>query len=605
MQQAVRRAIDPNAGPAIEGASRPNAAAVHLDVDWKPWGQEFRSSVQDFFTGPRPNKSPEAADPQSLRVQFVERPLPLRGFAASCLWHVAAIWLLILPIWGFLPKVQPTLQPPQIELTWYTTPENLPRVLLPTSSPKLNHAAHKTRLAAKTMAAEAAYHSRQTILSVPVRVTHPRQTLIEPNAPPKPPKLAMALPNVVQWAASEPPKMRIQLDASMAAPRAERREFRNAAAPEIPNRDANGSPKLMAVDTAQPKLAMPLSASLSRAARRRVAQEFAPLPAPEIANADNGRTLATSSVDTTQPKLAMPVNALEARAARRRVSSAEALTQPAPEIRAASEGGANLRRLIALSATPALPAPKVTVPRGNLAAPIAMSPEERKPSMANGANRETAGEKEIAADAPIRGAGSLPAAISITGGNIDAKRGGIHVPENRRNNLGLRSFSRTDAALLRRSAPAKIDMAHLDPALPPETIFTGKQIYTVDVSMPNVTSASGSWILNFAELDSGNDSPLRPKAALSGPTPIVKVDPKYPPELIREHVQGEVVLYAIIRKNGSVDSIRVMRSLDPQLDRDAAAALAQWKFRPGTRAGVPVDIEAVVHIPFNYQLPAQ
>jgi TonB family protein len=65
------------------------------------------------------------------------------------------------------------------------------------------------------------------------------------------------------------------------------------------------------------------------------------------------------------------------------------------------------------------------------------------------------------------------------------------------------------------------------------------------------------------------------------------------------------VLYAIIRKNGSVDSIRVMRSVDPQLDRDAANALAQWKFRPGTRAGVPVDIEAVVHIPFNYAIPAQ
>ena len=28
-----------------------------------------------------------------------------------------------------------------------------------------------------------------------------------------------------------------------------------------------------------------------------------------------------------------------------------------------------------------------------------------------------------------------------------------------------------------------------------------KRVYTLYVNMPNLTSASGSWILNFAELD--------------------------------------------------------------------------------------------------------
>jgi protein TonB len=68
-------------------------------------------------------------------------------------------------------------------------------------------------------------------------------------------------------------------------------------------------------------------------------------------------------------------------------------------------------------------------------------------------------------------------------------------------------------------------------------------------------------------------------------------------------VQGEVVLYAIIRKDGSVDSIQVVRGLDPQLDQNAIQALGEWKFRPATRAGRPVDVEAVVHIPFLYQNP--
>lgn len=609
MQQAVKRATDPNAGPAIEMVRSAEGAPVHLGVEWGSRAEEFRSSLRDFFSGPRPSKGhAEDTDSQSLKIEFIEPRVPIRGFVASCVWHVAAIWLLILPIWGFLPSVQPTLQPPQIELTWYTTPADLPRILLPTPSAKANHVAHNARLAAKHAPApdDGEIHPRQTILSVPIRETHPRQTLIEPDAPPEPPKMAPALPNVVQWAASETPKLQMGLSASRKAPRIARRALRSAAAPEIAESDDRGAPKLMAVNSTEPKLAMPISAPAALAAKRHIANAEARMaPAPQIANVDYQRTLALQTVDAAQPRLAMPMNPSAAMVAKRRAAKAEASIAPAPAVGAAQESDASLRRLIALSTTPALPAPKMLAPKGNLAARIAMSPERRKPGSSGGADRAAASNKELAAEAPMEGVGRLPAAISVSGGNIDTRRNGIHPPKNLRDELGLTPFSRANAASLRSSAPVQMDLAHMNPSLPPETILSGKQIYTMDVSLPNVTSASGSWILNFSQLDSGNGSPIRRQGKLSGPTPIVKVDPKYPPKLIREHVQGEVVLYAIIRKNGSVDGIRVMRSLDPQLDRDAEAALAQWKFRPGSRAGVPVDIEAVVHIPFNYQAPSQ
>ena len=603
MQQAVQRAPDPNPGSGFKAVTRAKSAPLRLGLEWNSRAEEFRTSLRDFFNGPRPSKT-FRADAQALKIELIEPRVPLRGFVASCVWHVAAIWLLILPIWGFLPAVQPTLQPPQIELSWYTTPADLQQILLPAPSAKRSRAAHPATLPTKRAAspADAAFHPRQTILSEPVRETHPRQTLIEPDAPPEPPKVAVALPNVVQWSANPAPKLRMQLSASKEAPRIERRELRAAAAPEIADADRNGAPKFMAVNSVEPDLAMPLSASDSHAARRRVSRAESLLaPAPKIADADGRRPLNLQSMDASQPKLAMPLGASAATAARRRFAKEEALNAPA--IGEAQGAGAGLHRLIALSAAPAPPAPKVIVPKGNLAARIAMSPEGRKRG-SSGAARGALGGKEIAAEAPMGGAGRFPAAISVTGGKFDTRRSGIHSPRNLRNELGLTPFSRAQAASQRPSAPAQIDIAHLSPSLPPETILSGKQIYTMDVSMPNVTSASGSWILNFAQLDSAGGSSIH-TGVLSGPAPIVKVDPKYPQALIREHVQGEVVLYAIIRKNGSVDSIRVMRSLDPRLDRDAAAALAQWKFRPGTRAGVPVDIEAVVHIPFNYQAPSQ
>jgi TonB family protein len=550
MQQAVQRARERNPGPIIEAVSRPVQAPVNLGVDWGSRREEFLSSVRDFFTGPRPAKNAESTGDQ-LRVEFVEQRLPLRGFLASCVWHVAAIWLLILPIWGFLPKVEPTLQTPQVQLTWYTTPEDLPKILLPSSSVKSGVAVRKPSLAATPAPkpAEGTYHPRQTILSVPVRVTHPRQTLIQPKAPPEPPKMAPELPNMVQWTASAPPKVQLELAASKAAPRIAPRETQNAAAPQIMEA-SDSSARLDLLSTQAPK------------------------------------------------QLAMPLSPSEAVAAKRRATNASKLD--APDIRDASESGANVRQLIALSATPALAAPKVSVPAGNLAARIAISPEGKKSAAAGGASDG----KAAIADSAMRGGGKLPAAISISGGIPRANTAGIH-PGNFRRDLGLTPFSRTEVQSLRPSASARIDVAKIDPSLPPETVFSGRQVYTMDISMPNVTSASGSWILNFAELDTGDDTPIHRMALLSGPEPLVKVDPKYPPDMVREHVQGEVVLYAIIRKNGTVDSIRVMRSVEPELDRDAASALAQWKFRPGTRAGVPVDIEAVVHIPFNYANPNQ
>jgi TonB family protein len=69
-------------------------------------------------------------------------------------------------------------------------------------------------------------------------------------------------------------------------------------------------------------------------------------------------------------------------------------------------------------------------------------------------------------------------------------------------------------------------------------------------------------------------------------------------------VEGEVVLYAVIRANGSVDSIQLLQGIDPTLDANAIQAFAKWKFKPAERQGVPVDIETVVRIPFRAFAPA-
>jgi TonB family protein len=60
----------------------------------------------------------------------------------------------------------------------------------------------------------------------------------------------------------------------------------------------------------------------------------------------------------------------------------------------------------------------------------------------------------------------------------------------------------------------------------------------------------------------------------------------------------------VIRADGTVDSIQLVKGIDPTLDANAMQALAQWKFRPAERQGVAVDIETVVRIPFRTAAPA-
>lgn len=83
------------------------------------------------------------------------------------------------------------------------------------------------------------------------------------------------------------------------------------------------------------------------------------------------------------------------------------------------------------------------------------------------------------------------------------------------------------------------------------------------------------------------------------PSVIYRVEPEYSEEARKARYQGAVVLEAIVRKDGTVDIIRIIRGLGFGLDQNAITALKQWRFRPGLRNGVPVDVSLSVEVNFN------
>jgi TonB family protein len=129
----------------------------------------------------------------------------------------------------------------------------------------------------------------------------------------------------------------------------------------------------------------------------------------------------------------------------------------------------------------------------------------------------------------------------------------------------------------------------------PDPLWNGRDTYAMSVQMPNITSYTGSWMIWFAERreESGAGGVLTP------PVPLRKVDPKYFPAAMADRVEGKVRLAAVIRKDGRVDSVRLLQHLDERLDQSAQEAMAKWQFEPALRNGQPVDVDALIEIPFR------
>ena len=79
---------------------------------------------------------------------------------------------------------------------------------------------------------------------------------------------------------------------------------------------------------------------------------------------------------------------------------------------------------------------------------------------------------------------------------------------------------------------------------------------------------------------------------------IKKVDPVYPLLARQAHIQGTVVLQAVISKTGDVASVQVI-SGHPMLVAAAIEAAKQWKYRPYELNGVPVEVETTMRVNFT------
>ena len=84
------------------------------------------------------------------------------------------------------------------------------------------------------------------------------------------------------------------------------------------------------------------------------------------------------------------------------------------------------------------------------------------------------------------------------------------------------------------------------------------------------------------------------------PQILQQTTPTYTDDAIKAKVQGVVILQFVVRRNGRVDSFKVLRALGYGLEEKAIQEIAShWRFRPGTLQGRPVDVLATIEVQFN------
>lgn len=549
----------PPAGPSVLIPPPP------LLIKWESWPRAFLRNLADQFR-PLPPPLVLTSRPATFwHDVFVQRKMPARPFVASFTYHFGLVALIYLfPTLALLLRPVPIRAPKENKtLTYYQVSEYLPPVQTPSAPAKVPRKGQPA-------------FARQEIISVPERADNYEQSVIDPLLVKVDPE-HIQLPNMVVWTSTPVP-----------------------AAPAISNLPAKLILPTLPVQVVQPA-AEARARDIAKLKLPDVPQPSVvePPPTPDAVRRKLGDlNMAQVDVEVAQPKLPVPeqraIANINAASVTKQGPESDA-PPPSPSLALPGATGAEAGgKLLALGLHPADVHGPISLPGGNRHGEFAATPEGKP-------------------DAP--GTPEIKAGGEGNGGNSSGKTGGpgsgsgqgapgIYVGPGPVNPVAAVAGQPSNQPPPDSSQPREVATVVPPSIYTPregpgrgaieDAIFNGKRYYSLTLNMPNLTSAAGSWVIRFAEL---KDQPE--KGDLTAPVAVEKVDPKYPPDLMRDRVEGTVTLYAVIHSDGTVGSIRVLRGIDARLDENARVALSQWRFRPATKNGAAVDLEAVVHIPFK------
>lgn len=101
-----------------------------------------------------------------------------------------------------------------------------------------------------------------------------------------------------------------------------------------------------------------------------------------------------------------------------------------------------------------------------------------------------------------------------------------------------------------------------------------------------------------SEMEKAENEPVALGSVLTAGRVLNKVPPRYPDSDKQRHVQGTVVLHAIIKPDGTIRSLQVVSTPDPSLALAAIEAVRQWRYTPYLLNGKPRAVKTKVVVNF-------
>ncbi|MFN7965753.1 MAG: energy transducer TonB [Acidobacteriota bacterium] len=126
----------------------------------------------------------------------------------------------------------------------------------------------------------------------------------------------------------------------------------------------------------------------------------------------------------------------------------------------------------------------------------------------------------------------------------------------------------------------------------------GTSAFGCDLAPPRAIATDGAQSSRSSSAPLDGEPQVITKDLLP-PEVIQKVEPDYPLDAREQRLEGKVILQIVVREDGSVTDVKVLRSIE-LLDQAAVEAVRQWRYKPAMKAGRPVP--AYVTVTVNFRL---
>jgi TonB family protein len=138
----------------------------------------------------------------------------------------------------------------------------------------------------------------------------------------------------------------------------------------------------------------------------------------------------------------------------------------------------------------------------------------------------------------------------------------------------------------------------------PEIVLTAGQSTTLNVklalgSITETIQVVGSGPSNANATRAAQPQRIRVGGNVQATKLVRQVKPAYPPQALAAGIEGSVILNAVIGKDGKLSSIRVLKSMGPEMDEAAMSAVSQWLYEPTLLNGEPVEVLTDITVTFK------